>query len=249
MSFCHKLLFFALALLLLTCLSGCLTTAGLGPQFSKTTTPKSGKALIYVYRQQKALTGANNPGVKVNGKLVVNKLPDRDYFPISVTPGRYTFTPKMFGIYGTTPATVAAKAGRTYFVRLQVELGKVGFENVAKSEAMSYLPSCYLTKPGYVVDSRVMVAGAGTRTAALSSSETKAAPAAMATSKLYVDATPANARIRIMNIKPKFRQGMKLPAGDYKVVVTAVGYAKYLKWIKLGAEETRQLEVTLKHLE
>ncbi len=55
-------------------------------------------------------------------------------------------------------------------------------------------------------------------------------PAALA---LSVKPTPPNARVRIMNIEPKYRDGMELPPGRYRIEVTATGYRRHLDWFEL----------------
>ena len=51
--------------------------------------------------------------------------------------------------------------------------------------------------------------------------------------RLFVRTEPANADVRVLNIKPRFRQGMELKPGQYKVAVSAEGY------------ETKQREIFL----
>ncbi|MCG6201436.1 PEGA domain-containing protein [Psychromonas antarctica] len=46
------------------------------------------------------------------------------------------------------------------------------------------------------------------------------------------------ARIAIMNIKPKYQAGMKLPPGSYKVRVSAPGYTSVNKFIYLKPDHT-----------
>lgn len=60
-----------------------------------------------------------------------------------------------------------------------------------------------------------------------------------------VIATPSNARVRIMNIKPKYHDGMELESGDYDVLVDAAGYHNWRQTIHHDGEATRQ-HVTLK---
>lgn len=50
---------------------------------------------------------------------------------------------------------------------------------------------------------------------------------------LTVNSTPKQARIRIMNIKEKYRPGIALTPGRYHIEVTAPGYAKHLEWVQL----------------
>ena len=63
--------------------------------------------------------------------------------------------------------------------------------------------------------------------------------------RLYVDTAPSDARIRILNIGPKFYQGMDLAPGSYHVEVSAAGYEMKKLWVDLGAGENKQLDVQL----
>ncbi len=51
--------------------------------------------------------------------------------------------------------------------------------------------------------------------------------------RLYVKATPPDARIRVMNIEQRFSQGMELSAGAYELLVAAPGYDSYRESIVL----------------
>lgn len=66
------------------------------------------------------------------------------------------------------------------------------------------------------------------------SSSTSSAPAFYA---LTVNTEPDNARVRIMNIKEKYQDEMRLSPGRYHVEVTAPGHQKYLEWVTLGNED------------
>lgn len=63
--------------------------------------------------------------------------------------------------------------------------------------------------------------------------------------ELYIDPVPVDAQIRILNIKPKFTQGMRLAGGRYYVEVSAPGYQQYLRWITLEAGKMLRLKVEL----
>lgn len=58
-----------------------------------------------------------------------------------------------------------------------------------------------------------------------------------------VATTPNNARIRILNIREKYTQGMKLTPGRYRLEVTQPGFLKHLRWVTLGK---RNLKHTVK---
>ena len=54
---------------------------------------------------------------------------------------------------------------------------------------------------------------------------------------LTVSAIPSNSRIRILNIKPKYRPGIKLRTGKYKIEVTKRGYKKQIKWVTITNDD------------
>lgn len=65
-------------------------------------------------------------------------------------------------------------------------------------------------------------------------------------SSLHVDTLPANAKIRILNIVPKFRQGIALDPGKYHLEVSAKGYETEKKWIALETGKDRNVNIRLK---
>ena len=56
---------------------------------------------------------------------------------------------------------------------------------------------------------------------------------------LTIKTNVSSAKISIMNIKPKYKIGMLLPAGAYDVKVSAKGYAPIRKWVYLKEEKSR----------
>ena len=50
-----------------------------------------------------------------------------------------------------------------------------------------------------------------------------------------VNATPSDARIRIMNIGPKYRPGILLAAGRYDVEVSKPGFVTDRRWVRHNA--------------
>lgn len=256
-----KQLFLVSLLLMTTSLSGCLT-AGLGSQFTQLTNPESGKAIIYVYRERVVMTGHESPGVKMNDAVMIKLFPELSYFSIAVEPGSYSFSPKMFGIYKTTPVTIDAQAGQVYFVKFRLLIGQLKFAQANRDEAMAYMSTCYQVNSGFVVDSRVMTSEKAAVVPApvavkpepvlapkivkeVAPVEQPKVMAKPVKAELYIESTPQNARIRIMNIKPKFEQGIQLAGGRYHVEVTASGHNRYLQWITLGKGEIKHLQVTL----
>ena len=67
--------------------------------------------------------------------------------------------------------------------------------------------------------------------------------------KLFVDTTPPGSRIRILNIGPKFYQGMELRPGRYHVETSKQGYETKKMWVQLDAEEDKKVEVRLEQLQ
>jgi regulation of enolase protein 1 (concanavalin A-like superfamily) len=63
--------------------------------------------------------------------------------------------------------------------------------------------------------------------------------------RLYVEAQPYNARVRILNIAPKFHQGMALEKGQYHVEVSADNYVTQKQWIALDSGEDKHIDVRL----
>ncbi|MBC8466590.1 MAG: caspase family protein [Deltaproteobacteria bacterium] len=66
--------------------------------------------------------------------------------------------------------------------------------------------------------------------------------------KLSVKTFPSRSTVRILNIRPKFSQGMVLLAGSYHVEVSKTDYKTKKMWVKLGSGESKQLEIRLEQL-
>jgi hypothetical protein len=71
-------------------------------------------------------------------------------------------------------------------------------------------------------------------------------PSEVPKSRLFVKAEPGNARVRILNIVPKFYQGMELDPGRYHVEVSSNGYETMEMWERLEAGKDETLRFTLK---
>ncbi|WP_244212539.1 hypothetical protein [Shewanella livingstonensis] len=55
---------------------------------------------------------------------------------------------------------------------------------------------------------------------------------------LTIKSNIPNAKVAVMNIKPKYQAGMMLPAGSYDIKITAPEHAAIRKWVYLKADET-----------
>ena len=62
--------------------------------------------------------------------------------------------------------------------------------------------------------------------------------------RLFVDTEPDDARVRILNIGPRFYQGMELEPGRYHVEVSADGYEKKSLWVTLNAGEDKTFDIS-----
>ncbi len=63
--------------------------------------------------------------------------------------------------------------------------------------------------------------------------------------KLFVTPKPDNARVRIINIKPVFEQGMALKPGRYHLELSAPGFNTHQEWIDLQAGEDKTVQISL----
>ena len=63
--------------------------------------------------------------------------------------------------------------------------------------------------------------------------------------RIFVDTEPTDATIKILNIGPKFYQGMELDGGRYHVEVSAIGHDTKRQWIELSAGEDKTLTIRL----
>ncbi|WP_404343628.1 PEGA domain-containing protein [Pseudoalteromonas mariniglutinosa] len=50
---------------------------------------------------------------------------------------------------------------------------------------------------------------------------------------LTVITSPEDAQVRIMNIKPKYQDGIELESGKYDIEVTKNGYSTFRKWVSV----------------
>ncbi|HSC68556.1 MAG TPA: bifunctional serine/threonine-protein kinase/formylglycine-generating enzyme family protein [Cellvibrio sp.] len=80
--------------------------------------------------------------------------------------------------------------------------------------------------------------------ASLTSNNEKTAAASEQLIAFNVRPTPADARVRILNIKEKYSPGIKLPAAPYHIEISHPGYLTKTKWIRLN-ERNQTLDIAL----
>ncbi|MDA3791614.1 MAG: SUMF1/EgtB/PvdO family nonheme iron enzyme [Desulfobacula sp.] len=68
-------------------------------------------------------------------------------------------------------------------------------------------------------------------------------------SSLFVNTMPGGAKIRVLNIKPKFFQGMDLVPGKYYIEASLQEYATSRQWVSIHSGEQKTLEIVLNPLQ
>ncbi|NMM42115.1 PEGA domain-containing protein [Pseudoalteromonas arctica] len=60
---------------------------------------------------------------------------------------------------------------------------------------------------------------------------------------LTVATQPSDARVRIMNIKPKYESGIELKEGKYDIEVSKSGYNTYREWVVVDKKTILTVEL------
>jgi len=68
------------------------------------------------------------------------------------------------------------------------------------------------------------------------------------TARLFVETDPKGARVRILNIRPRFCQGIELDPGKYHLEASSAGYQTKRTWMTLEAGEDKTFNVRLRKL-
>jgi len=63
---------------------------------------------------------------------------------------------------------------------------------------------------------------------------------------LYVNLDPLDARVRILNIRPKYKRGMELTPGSYHIEISREGYETVRQWKKVAKGESLVVDISLK---
>ena len=66
--------------------------------------------------------------------------------------------------------------------------------------------------------------------------------------RLFVETAPDDANVKILNIGPKFHQGMELDPGRYHVEVSARNYRAEKMWVDLSAGEDKNISMRLERV-
>ena len=65
------------------------------------------------------------------------------------------------------------------------------------------------------------------------------------TGQLFVKTDPEGARVRVLNIQPRFSQGIELDPGRYHLEASAAGYEAKRQWVELEAGEVKTVDIRL----
>ena len=63
--------------------------------------------------------------------------------------------------------------------------------------------------------------------------------------RLFIKTIPKDACVRILNIVPKYRYGMMLSPGNYKIEVSKPGFQTQIKWLTIGKEDRLHKTISL----
>ncbi len=129
-------------------------------------------------------------------------------------------------LLGKSPVTMEGVATGEGIVRIELD----GFETRLKRIRL---------KEGATVELSVVLKPAGKIQKA---AETK--PPVL-TGTLTVKTDPEDARVRILNIRPRYHDGIELKPGRYLIEVSKPGFRTVKRWIRLDAEEDKEVYVEL----
>lgn len=97
------------------------------------------------------------------------------------------------------------------------------------------------TKDGFADGDKVVTVQAGKVTQV-----TLVLEKASTSGRLFVKPEPADATVKVLNIGPKYQEGMELAAGRYHVEVTKSGFEPQRQWVDLAAGQDLEVRVALK---
>ena len=132
-------------------------------------------------------------------------------------------------------------AGRIKYVLSLLEKSpgakKVLFDS--HSQVMELLHKQRIELPSSGIKELVRAAGRSTPTLASAAATRPVAPSRSSYS-LEINVSVPDARVRIMNIRPKYHDGIKLKKGDYLIAVDKPGYRPKQFWISLGTDPAQK---------
>lgn len=242
-----RLIFFSAAIALAASfiLSGCLSA---GAKFVKPEAPISSKSVVYFYRKNNMYTNTTSPGILHNGVEVLPAMYSQGYWRYEIPTGVHLFEPKEFGIYKAGPLTLKNNTpGQIFYIEVEVSFGYIGFSQKSESTGLAEISECHeiSTSPRISSTENTIQKEEPKEVTVNEFSGNSKIAASPSKSKLHVLVQPEGARIRIMNIKPKFYQGIELKPGKYKIEVSAKGYLTETRWIQIKNQKAAKLKINL----
>ncbi len=125
--------------------------------------------------------------------------------------------------------------------RVLVDGIELGITPLSEAPVPSGQRRVSVEKSGYKVYARSMTFEPG-RSASLS---VDLQPVPPRTARLYVDTEPRGARVRVLNVKPAFEQGMELQPGSYHLEISSEGWETETRWVSLDPGEDKNVVVRL----
>ncbi|MCP4693289.1 MAG: hypothetical protein GY859_34930 [Desulfobacterales bacterium] len=132
----------------------------------------------------------------------------------------------------------------------QIETGVIEIHRVKKKISTGVVVSENFggaVQYGHIVKSMVETPApeiASSRAAPVSSAPVRVAPP-VERGRLFIKTIPEDAKIRIMNIKPRYISGISLPDGNYRINVSAPGYITRDFWSRIQNGKDKSISVTL----
>jgi TolB-like protein len=74
-------------------------------------------------------------------------------------------------------------------------------------------------------------------------------PVAQKTQRLFVNTSPEDAQVRILNIREKYQPGIELPPGRYLLEISAPGYTLKKEWAAVVAQQDTVIHIALQAAE
>jgi len=239
---------FYVLLMLLILASGCVPTGG--PKFREEMRPNDGTSTVYIYRVKKFIGADTFPDILDNGQKIMSNFSVGTYRVYHIKPGTHNFEPKQFGLFKKDSTTIVNdRPGQTYYIQLTVNIGYIGLNKMEPAAALPEIRDCILIEEGKGSAAQttqttppvppaqptksIQPATSQHPSATVEKSGSTHEPA-VTYSFLSVKSTPPQSKIRILNIVPKFKQGIKLTPGRYHIETSAPGYVTDKRWVSVA---------------
>lgn len=185
--------------------------------------------------------------VPAGAKVRVVNIRPKFHQGMELTEGEYVIDAALDG-YNTKVATVSLKPDEDNTLTIELEesrpAGKLYVETVppgAKVRVLNIKPvfqqGMELEAGEYTIDAAIDGYETTVKTFTLQEGHDQVLTVELEkkrpAGKLFVKTEPADAKVRVLNIKPKFQQGMALDAGDYTIDVATSGFETAVRTVQI----------------